>query len=197
MADDLPDVMMLGDYPFLPRGLEPEISKKVFLKTEVGITKALGSNIKRCSRMGSSAIPGMPGTPVTDVLVEVESFPLVEEELKAMAEAGYDYKGIAPHGDKDQWFFGGEGKPGHAGRVVVHVVQLGSTFACEMDAFIRYVKVTPSAFERYAIIKLEGARLHKDVSAENNPLIGYKNKKEKVCNEVRLEAIEWAKTHPA
>ena len=101
------------------------------------------------------------------------------------------FKGTAPHDTDDEWFWGGEGKPGHLGRVVLHTAPEGSDFARDMKAFVEYVKTHPDAFQRYNDVKVEGAKLMLTSSEEDGRLIGYKMKKRDVCNQIKKEAIEW------
>ena len=189
--------IMLGGYPFCTEGVNQEGIVAAFAKLEVGLRAALGDNVVRVARMGSSAIPGIPGTPVCDVLLEVNAWPPTEEQILRMKENGFDHRGPAPHYKEDIWFFGGEGAPGHLGRGVIHVVPEGCSFANEMRTFVKYVTETPSAFKRYAQVKLEGAKIVEASGNDPNPVFTYKNHKEKVVEALLEESKEWGKVQAA
>eukprot|EP01059_Diplonema_ambulator_P023094 TRINITY_DN3849_c0_g1_i1.p1 TRINITY_DN3849_c0_g1~~TRINITY_DN3849_c0_g1_i1.p1 ORF type:complete len:221 (+),score=65.25 TRINITY_DN3849_c0_g1_i1:46-663(+) len=190
---DANGMVMLGNYPFYFNGVPPDEARAVYEEHKARVEEILGDNVKRISRMGSSAIDGIAGTPVVDILVEVNSKPLKVCEVKKMEAAGYEFRGTAPHNEDDEWFFGGDSKPGHLGRVVIHTALYGCSYAQTLNAFVAYVKVTPSAFERYNSIKIEGARAMMSKHPDENPLLGYKDIKSTVCAQLLEEAKEWAK----
>eukprot|EP00566_Odontella_aurita_P023413 CAMPEP_0113534008 /NCGR_PEP_ID=MMETSP0015_2-20120614/4928_1 /TAXON_ID=2838 /ORGANISM="Odontella" /LENGTH=210 /DNA_ID=CAMNT_0000433137 /DNA_START=133 /DNA_END=765 /DNA_ORIENTATION=+ /assembly_acc=CAM_ASM_000160 len=188
------EVIMLSGYPFYVSGPNPE--KVAAVAEEVGrvLRDACGDQLKAVDRMGSSAIDGIAGTPVCDVLAQLSPWPMADDAKERLIEIGFTFQGSAPHDPQDEWFFGGKGEPGHLGRVVLHTVPEGSQFVSDMKAFVEYVKYHPEAFKRYNDVKVEGAR----VMAEGGPgvdgqMLGYKKKKNDVCNEIRREAIEWWK----
>jgi len=185
------EVIMLSGYPFYINGANPDTLQAVFEKTQSIFRDACGTQFVSAQRMGSSAIDGIAGTPVCDILVELSPWPISVENKAKLAEAGYECQGSAPHGDNDEWFFGGDGKPGHLGRVVLHSVPEGSEFVRDMKAFVEYVKAHPDAFERYNTVKVEGAVVMSKSDKEDGRLLGYKKKKSEVCDEIKEEAIKW------
>ena len=190
------DVIILSDYPFYINGPDPKQIAKVAEKVKSIMEDACGEQLRSINRMGSSAIDGIAGTPVCDMLAEVSPWPLSNEAKEKLAKVGYEFKGIAPHDKQDEWYWGGDGKPGHLGRVVLHTVPEGSEFVRDMKAFVAYVNTYADAFQRYNTVKVEGARLMLDRKEEEGRLIGYKMKKAEVCNDIKKEAIEWWKgTH--
>eukprot|EP01060_Flectonema_neradi_P030756 TRINITY_DN4531_c0_g1_i2.p1 TRINITY_DN4531_c0_g1~~TRINITY_DN4531_c0_g1_i2.p1 ORF type:complete len:213 (+),score=43.46 TRINITY_DN4531_c0_g1_i2:54-641(+) len=189
------ETIYLAGYPFMTAGPDPACVKAIFEEGTNKFKACIGDRLARSSRMGSSAIPGMPGTPVTDILIELKEWPIPEVELKKLQEAGFEFKGCpSPHYEQDQWFFGGEGKPGHLGRVVIHVVPENCDFAKEMRAFVEYVTNTPCAFEAYSKVKLQGA---KELEGESDGrLLEYKKFKHDVVMRIKSECTEWMKTQP-
>mmetsp|Transcript_4098 Transcript_4098/g.9201 ORF Transcript_4098/g.9201 Transcript_4098/m.9201 type:complete len:262 (-) Transcript_4098:39-824(-) len=185
------EVIMLSGYPFYINGANPDALQAIFEKTQSIFRDACGTQFVSAHRMGSSAIDGIAGTPVCDILVELSPWPISVENKAKLAEAGYECQGSAAHVDNDEWFFGGYGKPGHLGRVVLHSVPEGSEFVREMKAFVEYVKAHPDAFERYNTVKIEGAMVMSKSDKEDGRLLGYKKKKSKVCDEIKQEAIKW------
>eukprot|EP00550_Attheya_septentrionalis_P006517 CAMPEP_0198285162 /NCGR_PEP_ID=MMETSP1449-20131203/4474_1 /TAXON_ID=420275 /ORGANISM="Attheya septentrionalis, Strain CCMP2084" /LENGTH=231 /DNA_ID=CAMNT_0043982449 /DNA_START=132 /DNA_END=828 /DNA_ORIENTATION=+ len=188
-APEEEDIIMLSGYPFYVNGPDPIVIAKVAEKTRAVLEKACGGQLKSVDRMGSSAIEGISGTPVCDMLAELSPWPMTEEAKSRMAEAGYESKGSAPHASQDEWFFGGDGEPGHLGRVVLHTVPEGSEFVRDMKAFVEYVNSHPDAFQRYNDVKVEGAVLMSQSSQEDGRLLGYKGKKADVCKEIMREAM--------
>eukprot|EP00755_Sulcionema_specki_P037672 Sspe_Gene.109380::Locus_89513_Transcript_1_1_Confidence_1.000_Length_851::g.109380::m.109380 len=172
------DIIWLGEYPFYPHGAPQEDILKVFETNTAKVRDAIGGDtVHAFHRMGSCAIPRMPGTPVVDILVAVKHFPLTKEEIERMEAAGYQYKGNAPHNDHDQWFYGGEGKPGHLGRVVVHCVPHTDPFIEKMLSYVEYVKRSPEDFKRYADVKLRAALEASEKGAEGEKVSQYKGEK--------------------
>jgi len=185
------EIIMLSGYPFYVNGPDPKAIAKVEEKTRTLLEQVCGDQLKSVSRMGSSAIDGIAGTPVCDILAELSPWPMTKNAKTQLAKYGYEFKGTAPHDDQDEWFFGGDGKPGHLGRVVLHTVPEGSEFVRDMKAFVEYVNTHSDAFQRYNDVKVEGAVLMSRSSNEDGRLLGYKGKKAAVCNEIKREAIDW------
>mmetsp|Transcript_24591 Transcript_24591/g.52158 ORF Transcript_24591/g.52158 Transcript_24591/m.52158 type:complete len:289 (-) Transcript_24591:1962-2828(-) len=190
------EILMLSGYPFYVNGPDPKEVAKVAEKVGDKLKSVLGEELISVDRMGSSAIDGLAGTPVCDILAQVSSWPISEENKQRLDKVGVSFEGKPPHDEQDEWFFGGideDTQPGHLGRFIIHTVPKGSKFAMHMRAFVEYVNSHPDAFQRYNDVKVEGARLS---LAEGKPeddgkLISYKRKKEEVCNKVKAEAIEW------
>jgi len=138
----------------------------------------------------------MPGTPVVDMLAVVPSWPPSKEQQEALAEASYESKGMAPHADKDMWYFGGDGPSGTLGRSVLHIVQAGNPFIEFSLAFVEYVRSHREDFDAYAHAKVEGARLALIEGADGQKLTMYKDLKRNVCLQVLGRAKAWAARSP-
>ena len=189
-------IIMLSGYPFYVNGPDPQQIALVEAKVKATLEKALKDSehiIISFGRMGSSNIEGIAGTPVCDLLAQVSNWPLSDKVKAKLAEKGYECKGDAPHAPPggDEWFFGGDGEPGHLGRVVLHTVPEGSRFVQDMQAFVTYVNAHPDAFRRYNDVKVEGAKLMLESPEQEGRLLGYKAKKNGVCEEIKQEAIKW------
>lgn len=195
--EDHGEILVLSDYPFYVKGPPQAEIAKAAAQCEAVLKEACGDQLVEVERMGSSAIPGIAGTPVCDVLAQMNPWPVSDEAKAKLAAKGYECKGAAVYHDpEDEWFFGGPGQPGHLGRIVLHTVPAGSRFVSDMRAFVAYVRSHPDAFERYNNVKIEGAREMMKSYSEEGRLIGYKMKKNTVCNQIKKEAIEWWKTQP-
>lgn len=191
------DIIMLSGYPFYKNGPNPKDMQAVFEKTRAILQDVCGNDLVSIQRMGSSAIDGMAGTPVCDMLAQLSPWPMSDGHKEKLEKMGFEFQGSAPHAPEDEWFFGGEGEPGHLGRVVLHTVPKGSEFVRDMQAFVEYVNTHPEAFQRYNDVKLESAMLMEESEKEDGRLIGYKQKKQKVCDDIKREAIEWWKRENA
>ena len=185
------DIIMLSGYPFYLRGPDPKAIAGIADKTRAVLESTCGTQLKSVDLMGSSAIDGLAGTPVCDIIAQFSPWPMSEAAKEKMAIAGYEFRGTAMHDAQDEWFWGGEGKPGHLGRVALHIVPEGSKFVRDMKAFVEYVEAHPDAFQEYNDVKVEGAKLMLKSSEEDGRLLGYKMKKADVCNKIKAEAIEW------
>ena len=136
----------------------------------------------------------MPGTPVVDMIAECRAWPPTTAQVEALARAGFDDHGLAPHAEDDQWFYGGDegAAPGTLGRCVVHVVRKGNPWIAEAAAFVAYVSAVPEAFSAYAEVKLTGAQLALD-GRDGMRLSEYKARKHEVCMRVLSDAQAWAR----
>ena len=114
------------------------------------------------------------------------------QALAALQAAGFEAKGLADHAEHDMWFFGGDGPSGTLGRCVLHVVREGNAFVKHSLDFVCYVSHPKhrDAFDAYAAVKLEGARLALD-GEEGQKLSEYKRRKHAVCMEVMTKANAW------
>ena len=111
--------------------------------------KALGDNLASIKLMGSSAIRGMPGTPVVDLCACLKEFPLTEAQLAALAENGFPKPmPNQSHGHGGTWFFGGgEGiPPGHLGRSCLHVMKDDNPWIKDATDYVAYCLENESAF---------------------------------------------------
>jgi GrpB-like predicted nucleotidyltransferase (UPF0157 family) len=128
-------------------------------------------------------------------MAQLDPWPMTDEcKQRLQADFGYECQGMAHHAPHDEWFFGGDGAPGHLGRVVLHTVPKGSPFVQEMQAFVDYIKSHPDAFDRYNAVKVQGAKDMAQSNQEDGRLVGYKRKKANVCLAIKKEAMEWYQT---
>jgi len=198
------EILLLSGYPFYVQGPPQDVLAHVTAQVKANLIEACAAAAKdgdekpivvvAVDRFGSSAIPGMPGTPVCDVLAQISPWPLSDLAKRRLAKAGFDCQGISEHhadGGKDEWFFCGAGTPGHLGRAILHTVPAGHAFVWHMQAFVDYVKSHPDAYKRYADAKVKAARnvlLSKETYGR---LSAYKVEKNVVCKQVKQEAIAW------
>mmetsp|Transcript_10334 Transcript_10334/g.22500 ORF Transcript_10334/g.22500 Transcript_10334/m.22500 type:complete len:206 (-) Transcript_10334:54-671(-) len=187
------DILWLGDYPFYTIQPTAEMDD-AFERNSARVQAALGADqVVSISRIGSSAVVGMPGTPVVDMVAVCKAWPPTAAQVHALSDMGFDDHGLAPHAGEDRWFYGGDegAAPGTLGRSVVHVVREGNPWVAEAEAFVAYLSAVPEAFSAYRMVKLEGARLALE-GREGMRLSEYKQRKHEVCMRVFRDAQIWA-----
>jgi len=190
------DIVMLGVYPFYIKQAPVDQLLDSFDRNSERIYRVLGEECLEIFHMGSTAIKGMPGTPIVDLMAVCRSPNEPNQSQKKLLEnEGFAYQGEAPHTNGDFWFFGGDptSQPGTMGRAVLHVVAQGNPFIDESKAFVDYCNAIPSAFDRYSTVKLEGAKLAIN-GEEGQKLSEYKVFKSNTVNVIMKEASIWAKT---
>ena len=184
-------VTMLGAYPFYDQQPTHAMSE-VFRRLSAAARRALHGGRPACVaevfQIGSSAIPGMPGTPVVDMVAVLRgqgATPPSAAQRAALAAAGFPGPGtLSDHAGDDTWFFGGDDPtalPGTLGRAVLHVVSEGNPWVADAKAFVRLLSADPVAFREYAAVKREGARLAAAEGQEGQKLTDYKRRKHDVC----------------
>jgi len=195
-----------------------ELLRAVYASESARLASALGPAgiLMGPAHIGSSAIAGMPGTPVVDIAVQLASFPPSDEVIGALANNGYTYKGASPHDEADHWCMGGTGKPGHLGRTVVHLSKPGSNFYGDAVAYVEFCNSDEGKESRsaYAEVKLEGLRLAVEKQQEqeqeqesersnsgsprhDSAHVHYKIHKHKVVSQVLEKAKQWNLTRNA
>jgi GrpB-like predicted nucleotidyltransferase (UPF0157 family) len=96
--------------------------------------------------VGSTAVPGLAAKPVLDILVGVETSPLPEDQLGALAALGYEYRGDG--GVTDEQFFRTNPRTRH-----LRVVQFGTAGWQKRLVFRDYLRDHPDAAREYATLK--------------------------------------------
>ena len=71
---------MLQGYPFHMKQPKERMDR-VFSKYEAVLRKVLGDEIVEVCPMGSGAIPGMVGSPMTDILLAMKNYPPTRDQI--------------------------------------------------------------------------------------------------------------------
>lgn len=199
-------------YPFYMK--QPtEKMKILFTKYESILRQALGDDFVAAYSMGSGAIPGMVGSPMTDILLTMKNAPPTEDQLAKLKEIniGLIGDGNSPHDPGDTWFqnldfpiqdnfddykingeFPGDG---HLGRLVVHFVHYKNPWIKGALCFVEYLTQNQEAFAKYRDVKVEGAKIlssggKKDDDGKS-PFFKYKMHKSAVVKELMEESNKW------
>lgn len=112
-------------------------------------------SIRRIEHVGSTAIPGMAAKPIVDILVGVDEFDLVVNDVAPRMEiAGYDYflrPGFGNEGPRYPWFIGRD----RAGRRIshIHVALIDDESQWERVLFRDRLRLHPETAREYASLK--------------------------------------------
>ena len=86
------EIIMLSGYPFYLHGPDPKAVEKVAEKAYSVLESTLGNQLISVSTIGSTAIDGIAGTPVCDILAQLSPWPMSDKAKEKMANAGYEFK---------------------------------------------------------------------------------------------------------
>ena len=126
-----------------------------FILEKRKILKALISRAK-IEHVGSTAIPGLGGKGILDILVGIKKSEMVKARKK-LVEAGYEFRKKASHPGR---FFFRKDYPYTNGkrRVHIHLVELKGRSWKEMIAFRHYLLEHQKDAKRYSEIKKEAVK---------------------------------------
>eukprot|EP01090_Pellita_catalonica_P007587 TRINITY_DN18178_c0_g1_i2.p1 TRINITY_DN18178_c0_g1~~TRINITY_DN18178_c0_g1_i2.p1 ORF type:complete len:189 (-),score=38.51 TRINITY_DN18178_c0_g1_i2:430-996(-) len=167
--------------------IDHEKLRSVFVKESTKIKNVLADQVVAIYHVGSTAIIGMPGTPVVDILVGSKTFPPSMEIIEKMKTVGFEYSGKAPHDENDTWFMGGTGVSGKGsfGRCTCHWMSVDNEAVENLKAYVDYVNSHKAAFEEYKAIKI--------AQSKSQDLMKYKKGKSAVVIKIMADAISWRK----
>ena len=152
-----------------------------FQELERGIRTALGDIALRIDHIGSPSVPGLAAKPIIDLQVSVASFEPFDSLREPMERIGYIWRADNPDLTK-RYFRESCGSP----RTHVHVRLQGSWSEQFALLFRDSLRAHPEVAERYAAIKRELARRHRDDRH------GYTEAKEPFIWRTMREASTWS-----
>ena len=129
----------------------------LFAALGVRLRDALGSVALRIDHIGSTSVPGLAAKPIIDVQVSVAAFDPVDAYRVPLERLGLVFR--SDNTDRTKRYF--REAPG-TGRTLVHVRRTGSWPEQFALLFRDYLRVHPADCERYAALKRELAREHRD-----------------------------------
>ena len=143
--------------------------------------------LTRIEHVGSTSIPGMPGMLIPDLILYVKTFPPTNETFRKLINAGFVWKGLSPHVNKedDDLMFGkrddstpkdGVSQMGTG----LHVVPQNFTRLDPIVKFRDLAKSNPQILEEYKRTKLEVFR--NQTSADALDFYKYKRGKNQLLN---------------
>lgn len=110
----------------------------------VAVLKGLILDIEH---VGSTAVPGLGGKPIIDIMVAVPALATVEKCIEPLAALGYDFRGEA--GVPERLFFGKGAPRTHH----VHMVERESDFWNDLILFRDFLRAHPDEARRYDELK--------------------------------------------
>mmetsp|Transcript_70978 Transcript_70978/g.129940 ORF Transcript_70978/g.129940 Transcript_70978/m.129940 type:complete len:538 (-) Transcript_70978:71-1684(-) len=156
----------------------PGYYKHVAVKHRVLLMSLLNVPDEAINHIGSTAVPGMLGTPVVDLVLSLPKR-LTSGQRRALMRNGYSCCGIAPHtvheAEPHQWFNFSNDKDDE---VVLHVVQCGDKWAEAADDMVYLLRRSEKDREKYQ--KAKKVAMH----AANGSMSAYKHFKQPVTLEV-------------
>ena len=177
-GDDIDEgeVLMMQGYPFHMKQPKERMDR-VFEKYETVLRKALGDQIVAVCQMGSGAIPGMVGSPMTDILLAMKNYPPTKDQIDKLKKVNIVFMGDgrSPHDPNDTWFYnmdfptqedfeefkinGEFPLNGHIGRLSLHFVHYQNPWMESALCFVEYLSQNKEAFSKYRDVKIQGAKL--------------------------------------
>lgn len=134
--------------------------KKIFESKKKDIRKCLGPN-PRIEHFGSTAIPGLPGKGVIDILIGFQDKAQLRAAIAKLVSIGYflSRKGQAARGDR--YFLSSRKKESKIGDVHLHLVLENSEGFKNALRFRNRLRKNKALRERYLAIKKKAARAAK------------------------------------
>jgi GrpB-like predicted nucleotidyltransferase (UPF0157 family) len=112
-------------------------------------------SIRRVEHIGSTAVPGLAAKPIVDILVGVDDFDFVVEQVApAMERAGYDYffrPDFGDDGPRYPWFIGRDTSGIRVSHIHVALVEDASQW--DRVVFRDHLRQHPDAVRQYAALK--------------------------------------------
>jgi GrpB-like predicted nucleotidyltransferase (UPF0157 family) len=121
-------------------------------------------SIRRIEHIGSTAVPGLAAKPIIDILVGVDDYDFVIDEVApAMEDAGYDYflrPAFGEDGPRYPWLIGRDS----SGRRVshIHVALMDDAAQWDRVIFRDHLRRHPDIADDYAILKRDLAARFSD-----------------------------------
>ncbi len=141
----------------------------MFAQEAERIWQVLGNDlVVEIEHIGSTAVPGMAGKPVVDIMVGVCSLVNAKSTIPALESLGYVYWRENP--DPGRMFFV-KGMPPYAKQRThhVHIVGVDSEFCQEHKLFCDYLRRHPEEAKRYEALKRDlAASFRSDREAYTN-----------------------------
>ncbi len=148
------------------------------------IVKIFGSELISIHHIGSTAIPGLSGKPIIDILLVVRNIDKVETFNSVMIQWGYEPQGEYGIPGRYLFFKGGDTRRTHH----VHTYEPSHSEVTKLLDFRDYLIAHPQEIQRYGSLKAELAQqFPHDIS-------GYRAGKSPFITEINRKAHEWRAT---
>lgn len=125
-----------------------------FHREEELLLKVMGEAALDIQHVGSTSIVGMPAKPIVDILVGLESLPVVEPFVENLKQIGYEDRGNGEEPGRRYFVKGAEERRTHH----LNFCELNGVFWTRHVAFRDYLGKHPEVANQYAALKAELAR---------------------------------------
>lgn len=155
-----------------------------FMREQALIDSVLShGNLVNIHHIGSTSVAGLCAKPIIDILLEVKSLDVLDQETDGMASLGYVAKG--EYGIPNRRYF----QKGKAHRThQVHAFLAGSFETRRHIAFKEYLIAFPQVANEYGLIKQAGVAICK------NDIDVYCRHKDRFIKEHEIKALNWKQT---
>ena len=140
----------------------------------------LGNIIDHVHHIGSTAIRGLSAKPVIDIIIEVQSFALLDRATSKLETMGYEAMGEFGIAGRRYFRKGGVYRTHQ-----IHAIRTGDVHVMRHLAFRDYLAAHPSVMEDYGLLKM---KLAADC---NDDLDEYCNGKDPFIKTHESRALEW------
>lgn len=145
--------------PYHPKWAEPFRSEKELL------LQVMGQTALDIRHIGSTSIVGMPAKPIVDILVGLQTLPLVEPFVNDLNRIGYQDRGNGDEPGRRYFVKGSEKNRTHH----LNFCALNGMFWTRHIVFRDYLEKHPEAAKQYAALKRElAAKFANDRRAYTN-----------------------------
>jgi predicted acetyltransferase/GrpB-like predicted nucleotidyltransferase (UPF0157 family) len=148
----------------------------VFLAERTRLAAALDIPPVVIEHIGSTAVPGLGGKPIADIMIGADRIPPPDRWTDELRRAGYEAMGEA--GIPGRWYFRLRTEPFRN----VHVVEYRGPHWNDNLALRAYLRRTPAAASRYQTVK------HEAVASGAVTLLAYSRAKRQVLADLLAEA---------
>lgn len=155
---------------------------ELFLEEKEHIEKGLDkSNLVNLFHIGSTSIKGLSAKPIIDMLLVVKDIQKLDQNNSHMIRLGFTPKGEFGIKNRRYYTKGDDIRTHH-----IHAFQYNNLYEIERHLALRdYLRTHPTESEKYAQIKLEGAK-----KFQNNPH-EYSKFKDHFIKQLEEKALIW------
>lgn len=118
------------------------------------ILAAIGDYVGRIEHIGSTSVPGLAAKPVIDIAIDLKTYPLPEQAIRAMEQIGYEHMG--EYGIAGRHYF----RRGNPRSYHVHAYSPGNIEWDRQIAFREHLRAHPDVARQYEDLKRHLAAQH-------------------------------------
>ena len=131
----------------------------LYEQERAAVQEALAPYMNAIEHIGSTSVPGLAAKPIIDMAVDLHTYPLPAEAIKAMETLGYEHMG--EYGVEGRQYF----RKGNPRTYHVHAYSPGNPEWAAHLLFRDYLRTHPEVARDYEQLKRELAARHIDRTA--------------------------------